>query len=169
MDLDTDSREDGNNIASTEENIQSQVRPSKNTSAADFETPVTTIKDGRNLDKNLGSREECDSSMDTAGGAKSRVTFEKIIPTETYRRSRRVDHEEPEGFISLPQNLKAGSVRPTSEPRRINPHQVGDWSELLDRINTRTQSGERSSARASARKPEGHYKVLHNRGRQDQL
>ena len=87
--------------------------------------------------------------------AKTKVTVEKITPATP---SRTFSHSD------IP-NVNSDSASSDTQRRRIDPFKVGEFGDLLDRIQERERS--RSTPRESAKKPKDFYKHLHKRG-QDQ-
>ena len=85
--------------------------------------------------------------------AKTKVTVEKITPATP---SRTFSHSD------IP-NVNSDSASSDTQRRRIDPFKVGEFGDLLDRIQERERS--RSTPRESAKKPKDYYKHLHKRGR----
>ena len=85
--------------------------------------------------------------------AKPKVTVEKITPATP---SRTFSHSD------IP-NVNSDSASSDTQRRRIDPFKVGEFGDLLDRIQERERS--RSTPRESAKKPKDYYKHLHKRGR----
>ena len=99
--------------------------------------------------------------------AKTKVTVEKItpaIPSRTFSRSDKVqDEQQLTRYKVQPQNANFSGASSDTQQRRIDPLKVGEFGDLLDRIQERERS--RSTPRESAKKPKDYYKHLHGRGR----
>lgn len=155
-------------IDSSEDNLN---RENGNISVAVADVNPVTDKNSGGDEQVLDTKNE-DKEMDKNGArSKNREarTIEKIIPTKL--NSKRRDDRDSEDHLNRSRTMRAGSRDRASSGRRpqressdtIDPTQVRDWGDILDQLQPRT----RSSSRPAAKKPEGHYKVLHSRGHQD--
>ena len=95
------------------------------------------------------------SRSTSVSGVETNVTVEKIIPAIPSRTFSQSDK------VQVEQQLTGASS--DTQRRRIDPFKVGDFGDLLDRIQERERS--RSTPRESAKKPKDNYKHLHGRGR----
>ena len=102
--------------------------------------------------------------------AKTKVTVEKItpaIPSRTFSRCDKVqDEQQLTRHKVQPQNANFSCASSDTQQRRIDPLKVGEFGDLLDRIQERERS--RSTPRESAKKPKDYYEHLHGRGRDQQ-
>ena len=113
-----------------------------------------------NTNKNQSSSDN-PSKFGTVNEARSSDITE-IIPTRIFeRRSELVEFQPMKARVN---NQRTGSPSLSRDGRRIDPFKVGDWGDLLDRANERLNLETRPS-RSTTKKPEGHYRHLHNKGR----
>ena len=133
-----------------------------NQERADFNTNTAKSEESE-------QRNSSRSRSISVSGVRTNVTVEKItpaIPSRTFSRSDKVqDEQQLTGYKDQPQNANLGSTSSDTQRRRIDPFKVGEFGDLLDRIQERERS--RSTPRESAKKPKDFYKHLHKRG-QDQ-
>ena len=131
-----------------------------NTSPEVTQTVRTSEPLRENTRKNQSSSDN-PSKFGTVNEAR-RSDITEVIPTRIFeRRSELVEFQPMKARVN---NQRTGSPSLSRDGRRIDPFKVGDWGDLLDRANERLNLETRPS-RSTTKKPEGHYRHLHNKGR----
>ena len=155
MDIDSSintSRDQNNVVAEHQDN-----NVAENQDQSEIREAASSLE-ARNADKNTEARtDSADRSKGAISKKRNEITIEKIIPATPHSRGR----VELKTTNSSSANHRAASLsKETGEEGRINPHRVGEFGDILDRIQRR------SSSRPEAKKPEGHYRHLNSRGHQ---
>ena len=163
IESDPNSDMDIDSSAGGRENSQMEI------SGQDIEQSRSPVNKNVSNDKEVShhaagkNSDEVDRSKGAISKKRDGPTIEKIIPTQIFKRSYD-QHQQHATKNGQGQMTRAGSPSSTRAGRRIDPNKVGNFDDILERIQQRERTETRPS-RSSAKKPEGHYKNLHSRGR----